>query len=176
MLALRLRELEHAGIVVQSELPPPACVTVYRLTQWGLEFEPICGRLAGGPRVSATPSGGTLTPDAAILALRTMATGPPPTTPLAFDLGLHDGRAVKPVQTWYHLSWGPESLIAEKRMHQFESSDAVACDAAVWSDVLFGEADATELFDSDAMCSRGHGRRIAKRFVVRFRQRANHMS
>jgi hypothetical protein len=63
-------------------------------------------------------------------------------------------------------------LVAEKRLHHGESSDVVACDAAIWSDLLFGEADAMNLFDSDAICSRGHGRRIAKRFVLRFRSHA----
>ena len=98
-----------------------------------------------------------------------MATGPPPTAALSFDLGLHDGRAVRPVQTWYHLSWGPNPLVAEKRVHHFESNDSIACDAAVWSDLLFGDVDALKLLESDAVISQGHGRRLAKRFVVRFR-------
>jgi DNA-binding HxlR family transcriptional regulator len=177
VLALRLRELEQTGIVMQSELPPPARVSVYELTEWGREFEPILQALGRWAQSSPSlPGDGTLTPDAAILALRTMATGPPPATALSFDLGLHDGRAVRPVQTWYHLSWGPDPLVAEKRLHHFESNDSIACDAAVWSDLLFGDGGVLKLLESDAVISQGHGRRLAKRFVVRFRERGNPMS
>jgi DNA-binding HxlR family transcriptional regulator len=171
LISLRLRELEQAGIVRQIELPPPARVSAYELTEWGREFEPILqalGRWAQGS--PSRPDDGTLTPDAAILALRTMATGPPPTPGLSFDLGLQDCRAVRPVQTWYHLSWGPDPLVAEKRLHPFESGDAIACDAAVWSDLLFGDRGALKLLESDAVSSQGDGRRLAKKFVARFRE------
>ena len=40
-LTMRLRELEQAGVVNHVALPPPALVTVYGLTEWGLDFEPI---------------------------------------------------------------------------------------------------------------------------------------
>ena len=51
VLASRLRELEQAGIVMQSELPPPARVSVYELTEWGRGLNRSCRPLAGGLRV-----------------------------------------------------------------------------------------------------------------------------
>lgn len=40
LLADRLKELEHAGIVGRSVLPPPAGSSVYELTELGRELEP----------------------------------------------------------------------------------------------------------------------------------------
>jgi len=170
VLALRLRELEQAGIVEHSELPPPARVSVYQLTEWGGTFEPVLqslGRWAQGSRF--LPSDGTLTPDAAILALRTMAGGPPPSSPLAFDLGLHDDRASKPIQSWYRVSWGPGSLVVQRCMPPGESGDSIECDSAIWTDLMFGDDDPSGLFNSGAVSTRGDGRRIATKFVRQFR-------
>src|SRR5918994_627536 len=41
VLTQRLRELESAGIVRRRRLPPPISATVYELTAWGAELEPI---------------------------------------------------------------------------------------------------------------------------------------
>ena len=41
VLAQRLRELEHAGVVRRRRLPPPAASQVYELTDWGRELEPV---------------------------------------------------------------------------------------------------------------------------------------
>jgi DNA-binding HxlR family transcriptional regulator len=173
MLTTRLRELEEAGVVDQVELPPPARVTVYRLTEWGLDFEPILQALGRwAQRSPARPRVGGLTPDAAMLALRTMADGPAPSTRLAFDVGLHDDRAPKPVDTWYHVSWGPDGLIADKRTGQVESGNAIECDSTVWTELMFGESDIPELLESDAVLARGDGGRIARRFLANFRRSA----
>lgn len=37
----RLRELERHGVVARRKLPPPAGSTVYELTGWGRELEPV---------------------------------------------------------------------------------------------------------------------------------------
>lgn len=169
-VTMRLRELEHAGIVDRVELPPPARVDVYQLTEWGREFEPILQALGRwAQRSPSRPLDGTLTPDAAILALRTMADGPAPSPPVAFDLGLHDDRAPKRIQSWYHISWGPDALIADKRTHQAESADAIACDSAVWTELMFGTEDSDALLGSEAVSARGDGRLLATRFLARFR-------
>lgn len=50
VLALRLRELEDAGIVRRRRLGPPASSRVYELTEWGHELEPVLlhlGRWSG---------------------------------------------------------------------------------------------------------------------------------
>ncbi|OXM63706.1 winged helix-turn-helix transcriptional regulator [Amycolatopsis vastitatis] len=48
----RLRELEGHGVVARRKLPPPAGSTVYELTGWGRELEPVVLALgAWGGRV-----------------------------------------------------------------------------------------------------------------------------
>jgi DNA-binding HxlR family transcriptional regulator len=46
VLAVRLRELEEAGIVAREKLPPPAASTVYLLTNDGDALRPIVDELA----------------------------------------------------------------------------------------------------------------------------------
>lgn len=41
ILTQRLTELEAVGLLIRSELPPPAAAKVYELTTWGYEAEPI---------------------------------------------------------------------------------------------------------------------------------------
>ncbi|MET8845458.1 winged helix-turn-helix transcriptional regulator [Amycolatopsis sp. NPDC004625] len=48
----RLRELENHGVVARRTMPPPAAATVYELTAWGRELEPVVLALgAWGGRV-----------------------------------------------------------------------------------------------------------------------------
>ncbi|MEV4055339.1 winged helix-turn-helix transcriptional regulator [Amycolatopsis sp. NPDC049688] len=48
----RLRELERHGVVTRRPLPPPAASTVYELTEWGRELEPVVLALgAWGTRI-----------------------------------------------------------------------------------------------------------------------------
>jgi len=46
VLAVRLRELEEAGIIAREKLPPPAASTVYALTEDGLALRPVVDELA----------------------------------------------------------------------------------------------------------------------------------
>jgi DNA-binding HxlR family transcriptional regulator len=41
ILAARLRDLEQAGVVRKTKLPPPAASTVYELTPYGVELEEV---------------------------------------------------------------------------------------------------------------------------------------
>jgi DNA-binding HxlR family transcriptional regulator len=45
VLTARLRELEHAGVVTRSRVPPPAAATVYELTGDGAAARPIVDEL-----------------------------------------------------------------------------------------------------------------------------------
>lgn len=45
VLTQRLEGLEAAGILVRRQLPPPASVQVYELTEWGYQSRPIMGAL-----------------------------------------------------------------------------------------------------------------------------------
>ena len=46
VLALRLKELEAAGIVEKKKLPPPFSSTVYELTAAGRQLRPVLHELA----------------------------------------------------------------------------------------------------------------------------------
>jgi DNA-binding HxlR family transcriptional regulator len=46
VLAVRLRELEAAGIIAREKLPPPAASTVYVLTDDGVALRPVVDELA----------------------------------------------------------------------------------------------------------------------------------
>ncbi|MDQ4006959.1 MAG: winged helix-turn-helix transcriptional regulator [Actinomycetota bacterium] len=46
LLTDRLRDLEHAGLVEQRDLPPPAARTVYALTRDGTRIRPVLKALA----------------------------------------------------------------------------------------------------------------------------------
>jgi DNA-binding HxlR family transcriptional regulator len=46
VLAVRLRELEDAGILIRQKLPPPAPATVYALTDDGRALRPVVDELA----------------------------------------------------------------------------------------------------------------------------------
>ncbi len=73
VLSQRLKDLVDSGIAVREDLPPPAGVQVYRLTDWGLELESVLQALGGWAvkspaRDPDAPMGTT----SLILSLRTM--------------------------------------------------------------------------------------------------------
>lgn len=58
LLADRLRELEHAGLVWREAAPPPVATTLYHLTDAGRELEPVLIALGRfGVRYMPTPAG-----------------------------------------------------------------------------------------------------------------------
>ncbi|HEX3792058.1 MAG TPA: winged helix-turn-helix transcriptional regulator [Pseudonocardiaceae bacterium] len=71
VLSQRLRELAEAGVLRRTRLGPPAGGTAYELTQRGRALEPILLELGRwGSRVAAD-TGGELSVDALVFALRT---------------------------------------------------------------------------------------------------------
>jgi DNA-binding HxlR family transcriptional regulator len=73
VLAQRLRELEQAGVVRRSTLPPPAASHVYELTERGQAIEPVLLELGRwGSREAFPPGDRVLGADSAMLALKTM--------------------------------------------------------------------------------------------------------
>jgi DNA-binding HxlR family transcriptional regulator len=71
IVADRLRELEDRGVVARRTLPPPAASSVYELTAWGRELEPIVLAL-GGWGIDAPHAAGpeTLSATSVLLFLR----------------------------------------------------------------------------------------------------------
>jgi DNA-binding HxlR family transcriptional regulator len=73
MLSARLRELEHAGLIRRSTLPPPAGSRVYELTDRGRELEPVILALGRwGSRAPFPQSEAPLSVDALMIALKTV--------------------------------------------------------------------------------------------------------
>ena len=73
ILSERLRDLEAGGVVRRRRLPPPAAASVYELTEWGRELEPIVTRLgAWGARSPFPPEQVTIGPDSNVLAFRSL--------------------------------------------------------------------------------------------------------
>lgn len=71
VLSQRLRELEDSGAIQRRQLSPPANATVYELTEWGRELEPVILALARwGSRATPVPRG-ELSADALMIALET---------------------------------------------------------------------------------------------------------
>jgi hypothetical protein len=88
-LAARLRELEDMGLVAQRRLAPPAARTVYDLTEYGRELEPVLHALGRwGSRRALHPDPPPLSPDAAVVAMQTMFVPDPAARPSVITLRL----------------------------------------------------------------------------------------
>jgi DNA-binding HxlR family transcriptional regulator len=97
VLSQRLRELEGASVIRKRRLPPPASVSVYELTEWGLELEPVVQALGRWAVRSPTrPESAGIGVDAFVVALRTM-----------FDPVAAVGLTAR-----YHLQFGEQSFVA----------------------------------------------------------------
>jgi DNA-binding HxlR family transcriptional regulator len=73
ILAERLRDLEQSGVVRRRKLPPPFAASVYELTAWGRELEPILTGLgAWGARAPTPPAAQAIGVDSIVLALRSL--------------------------------------------------------------------------------------------------------
>jgi DNA-binding HxlR family transcriptional regulator len=72
VLSRRIDELKHAGVVRRRRLPPPAASSVYELTEWGQQLEPIIIQLGRwGARSPSPPQGAHLSATSFILSLQT---------------------------------------------------------------------------------------------------------
>jgi len=95
ILAERLRDLEAGAVVRKRRLPPPAASSVYELTEWGRELEPIVTKLgAWGARSPIPPRSQEINTDSIVLALGS----------------LFDAEAAGDLQASYELRIGEESF------------------------------------------------------------------
>jgi DNA-binding HxlR family transcriptional regulator len=98
ILSERLRDLEQGGVIQRRKLPPPAGSSVYELTEWGRELEPIVTKLgAWGARSPFPPDSQEIGPDSIVLALRS----------------LFDPEAAAGFDTTYELRIGEERFYIE---------------------------------------------------------------
>jgi len=71
VLTQRLRDLEDAGVVERRTLGPPVGAVVYRLTDRGVELEPVLQELGRWGRRQPQRATGPMSTDSLLLALRT---------------------------------------------------------------------------------------------------------
>ena len=140
VLTTRLRELEKRGIVTPRVLDPPARVRVYDLTPWGHDLEPIMHSLGRWAQRSPTlPTGGGLTPDAALLAMRTMAPAGPMDPPIRLQLRLSDGRGAHEISYDYAVIWDRSGLHTD-RGRLPRADVAITIDSTTWTNAVFNGA------------------------------------
>ncbi|MFC7405531.1 winged helix-turn-helix transcriptional regulator [Georgenia alba] len=72
VLSQRLGELEERGVVRRRRIPPPAASTVYELTEWGAELEPVICVLGHWGARSPVYDGAVLSCTSAVMSQRTM--------------------------------------------------------------------------------------------------------
>ncbi|HEX5147064.1 MAG TPA: winged helix-turn-helix transcriptional regulator [Conexibacter sp.] len=74
VLAQRLRDLEHAGVVEHRRLPPPYASQIYELTARGRALEPVLIELGrwGGANAPPPSDGMCMSLDAYVVSLRTL--------------------------------------------------------------------------------------------------------
>lgn len=71
VLSMRLDGLEESGVLTKQLLPPPASVSVYELTPWGYQVEPVVMALAGWGAMSPDLSlSNPMSPTSLMLSLR----------------------------------------------------------------------------------------------------------
>jgi len=161
ILSERLRDLEHGGVIQRRKLPPPAASSVYELTEWGRELEPIVTKLgAWGARSPIPPDSQEIGPDSIVLALRS----------------LFDAEAAGDMTATYELRIGEnrfriEVADGELELGRGSAEDPTATiavvDAPTFGAVLAGQLLLDEAVGSGAAQIEG-SKQAAKRFLRLF--------
>jgi DNA-binding HxlR family transcriptional regulator len=161
ILSDRLRELEHNAIVRRRKLPPPAASSVYELSEWGRELEPIVTRLgAWGARSPIPPDFQEIGTDSIVLALRS----------------LFDAEAAGEAVVAYELRIGEERFRVEvcggeltlgRGGAERPTATLAVADAPTLAAVLAGQLALEDALASGAVQLEG-SKQAAKRFIRLF--------
>ncbi len=161
ILSERLRDLEHGGVIQRRKLPPPAASTVYELTEWGRELEPVVTKLgAWGARSPIAPESQEIGPDSIVLALRS----------------LFDPEAAGEIEGVYELRLGDERFRVEVADGELDlgrggaeepTAKIAFADAPGFAAVLAGQLPLDEAIASGAAQIEG-SKQAAKRFLRLF--------
>jgi DNA-binding HxlR family transcriptional regulator len=160
VLAQRLRELEEAGVLRRRKLGPPVSASVYELTEWGSELEPVV--IALGRWGSRSPlAGGDLemSVDAHLLALKA-------------DF---DPDAAEDLEASYQLRLGEQTFRVEVGDRGIEvarggadQADAVIeTEPGILAEVLWGGSSLAEALRSGAIKLEG-SKALGRRFFGLF--------
>lgn len=143
VLSGRLRELQQAGVVEQTTLPDLARTRAYRLTAWGAGLEDVMRALGRWAQGSAgfPVAGGGMTPDGAVVAMRTMlpaaADLPRPDRPLQIAIELTDVRRPAAGSHRYLLTWTETGIELVEGTSEHPDASVVG-DSSAWTGVVFG--------------------------------------
>jgi DNA-binding HxlR family transcriptional regulator len=161
ILSERLRDLEHGGVIQRRKLSPPAASSVYELTEWGRELEPIVTKLgAWGARSPIPPDAQEIGPDSIVLALRS----------------LFDAEAAADLSAVYALRIGEDRFWVEIADGELELGRGAAenpvvmiavADAPTFGAVLAGQLPLDDALASGAAQLEGP-KQAAKRFLRLF--------
>jgi DNA-binding HxlR family transcriptional regulator/putative sterol carrier protein len=160
ILAERLRELIERGVVRRRKLPPPYGSSVYELTEWGMELEPIVTRLgAWGARSPLPPDSLSIGADSIVLALRS----------------LFDAEAAAGLEATYELRLGADRFAVAISAGELELSREATSefDAAIEAEpqtlaaVMAGQLPLEHALSSGAVAIEGSRRRV-ERFLRLF--------
>jgi DNA-binding HxlR family transcriptional regulator len=161
ILSERLRDLEQGGVIQRRKLPPPAGSSVYELTEWGLELEPIVTRLgAWGARSPFPPDSQEINADSIVLALRS----------------LFDAEAARDLEASYELRIGDERFgvevdNGELDLHRDSTGSPTVSltvpDAPTFAAILSGQLTLDDAIGSGAAQITG-SKQAAKRFLRLF--------
>lgn len=161
ILSERLRDLEQSGVIQRRKLPPPAASTVYELTEWGRELEPVVTKLgAWGARSPVAPESQEIGPDAIVLALRSLfdseAAGE---IDAAYELGIGEQR--------FHVRIAGDKLEIGRGAAEDPAAKITFADAPSFAAVLAGQLPLEEAVASGAARLEG-SKPAAKRFLRLF--------
>lgn len=157
ILSERLRDLEQSGVIQRRKLPPPAASTVYELTEWGRELEPVVTKLgAWGARSPVPPDSREIGPDSIVLALRS----------------LFDPAAAGELDATYELRIGDETFHVEVADGELNlgrgSAEGPAASIAIADAPSFGAILAGQLSLEEALTSGAARIEGSKQAVKRF--------
>lgn len=138
VLTARLRELEGHGLVQRRQLPAPAAVTVYELTDWARALEPVFAVLGRWAQASPTRTidGCGLTPDATVQSMLTMAPRRPLVPPVVLSLVLHDERSAHDARRRYLVRWD-DRLRIDWSEDVSTATAEVHADSSTWARILY---------------------------------------
>lgn len=160
VLAQRLRELEHAGVLRRRTLAPPAGSRVYELTERGQELEPVLLALGTWGSAAPVPPGNPqLGADSTMIALRT----------------LFDVHAARDLDATFELRLGDQVFRARVAAGELEleRGEAPGAEATITADpmtlggVMWQRVGLAEAEHAGAMTIEGN-RPAAKRFLGLF--------
>lgn len=143
VLSERLRSLRQAGIVDQVTLTDLARTRAYAVTEWGRGLESVLASLGRWYSSGPDPrTSGGMTPDAMVLAMRTMAPPVPEGLPLT-ALRLYDIRQPDPPVREYRLTT-VNGMLDVRPGAAVDPVATVTTDSTAWSEVLFGGLPLTD--------------------------------